>query len=144
MMQEVADFSHSVVALGVRVGLGIIYIEVCRNAAALSLALDVGSRVPLATTAIGRAYLAITSDDEREQIMSQLRALDEAAWPRERRAIDAALEQHGRIGACSSFGEWQPDVSGNRDRVSSRRRPAGDVAQLRWPVIRSAARVPVE
>lgn len=112
MMQEVADFSHAVVALGVRVGLGIIYIEVCRTAATLSLALDVGSRVPLATTAIGRAYLAVTSDDEREQILNQLRAIDEAAWPRDRRAIDAALDQHGRIGACSSFGEWQPDVSG--------------------------------
>jgi len=58
MMQEVADFSRAVVALGVRVGLGIIYIEVCRNNAALSLSLDVGSRLPLPMTAIGRAYIA--------------------------------------------------------------------------------------
>jgi DNA-binding IclR family transcriptional regulator len=68
--------------------------------------------VPLATTAIGRAYLAVITDEEREEIMSQLRTLDEAAWPRERRAIEAAVEQHRKAGCCSSFGEWQPDVSG--------------------------------
>ena len=112
MMQEVADFSQSVVALGVRVGLGIIYIEVCRNKAALTLSLDVGSRLPLATTAIGRAYLAIASDAEREDILRELRAEDEAAWPRCRRTIETALEQYRKTGCCGSFGEWQPDING--------------------------------
>jgi DNA-binding IclR family transcriptional regulator len=112
MMQQVADFSQSVVALGVRVGLGIIYIEVCRNKAVLTLSLDVGSRVPLATTAIGRAYLAAAPDDEREDVMNQLRTFDEASWPRTRRALEAAFDQYRKIGCCSSFGEWQSDVSG--------------------------------
>jgi DNA-binding IclR family transcriptional regulator len=112
MMQEVADFSQAVVALGLRVGLGIIYIEVCRNSAALSLSLDVGSRLPLPTTAIGRAYIAGASEDERQDILQQLRAADEAGWPRVKRMLDAALEQHRKLGCCSSFGEWQPDVHG--------------------------------
>lgn len=112
MMQEVAEFSHSVVALGVRVGLGIIYIEVCRSNAALTLSLDVGSRVPLSTTAIGRAYLAVAPDAEREDLMNQLRAMNEPTWPRERRGLEAAFEQHRKTGCCSSFGEWQSDVSG--------------------------------
>ncbi len=112
MMQDVADFSQAVVALGVRVGLGIIYIEVCRNKAALSLSLDVGSRLPLPTTAVGRAYIAGASEDERLDILRQLRAVDEAAWPRLKRSLDVALEQHRKLGCCSSFGEWQPDISG--------------------------------
>ena len=112
MMQEVADFSQAVVALGIRVGLGVIYIEVCRNKAALTLSLDVGSWMPLATTAIGRACLAVTEDDERRDLMAQLRAADPASWPRRKRQIDAAIEQHRKIGCCGSFGEWQPDVSG--------------------------------
>lgn len=111
MMQQVAEFSDAVVALGVRVGLGIIYIEVCRAKAALALSLDVGSRVPLATTAIGRSYLAAAPDDEREDVMNQLRTLDEASWPRDRRALEAAFEQYRKLGCCGSFGEWQPDVN---------------------------------
>jgi DNA-binding IclR family transcriptional regulator len=116
MMQEVADFSMAVVALGVRVELGIIYIEVCRNKAALTLSLDVGSRVPLASTAMGRAYFAAATDPERDEILDLLRAVDEATWPRRRRSLEtglqAAIEQQRKAGCCSSFGEWQPDVNG--------------------------------
>jgi len=112
MMQEVADFSQAVVALGLRVGLGVIYIEVCRNKAALTLSLDVGSWVPLATTAIGRACLAVADDDERRALLLQLRAADPAAWSRRRRGIEAALDQHRKVGCASSFGDWQPDISG--------------------------------
>src|SRR5262249_22301126 len=114
MMQEVADFSQAGVALGGRVSLGIIYIEVCRHSAALSLSLDVGSRLPLPPTAIGRAYIAGCSEDERQDLLRELRAADEAAWPRVKRQIDAAIEQHRKIGCCSSFGEGQPDVHGIR------------------------------
>lgn len=110
MMQEVADFAQGVVALGVRVGLGIIYIEVCRNQTVLSLSLDVGSRVPLATTAIGRAYLAVTEEQERKEIMQQLRSADDSSL--NRRELETALEQYRKQGCASSFGEWQPDVNG--------------------------------
>lgn len=112
MMQEVADFSGAVVALGVRVELGIIYIEVCRDKAAHALSLDVGSRVPIATTAMGRAYFAAAADDERDEILRGLRAADETTSARRKKALEAGVEQHRKAGCCSSFGEWQPDVNG--------------------------------
>ena len=112
MMQEVADFSRAVVALGLRVGLGIIYIEVCRDRAALTLSLDVGSRVPIETTAIGRAYLAVAGDDERRQIFERLRTAEPTSWARRKKVLDAAIAQHHALGCCSSFAEWQPDVAG--------------------------------
>jgi len=112
MMQELADFSQGVVALGVRVQLGIIYVETCRSQAALTLSLDVGSRVPLATTAIGRAYLAVIPDQERKHLMRALKVAEGSAWAETRARIEAALAEYRRVGCCSSFGDWQPDVNG--------------------------------
>lgn len=112
MMQEIAEFSEAVVALGVRVGTGIIYVEVCRHKSAMMLSLDVGSRVPLATTAIGRAYFAVAPEDERLAISRQLRANDAAGWLQRRRGLEASVEQHRKLGCCGSFGDWQSDING--------------------------------
>ena len=57
LMQELADFSHTMVSLGMRDRLSMIYVENCRSQAALTLRLDVGARIPVASTAMGRAYL---------------------------------------------------------------------------------------
>jgi DNA-binding IclR family transcriptional regulator len=81
LMQELADQSQAMVSLGMRDRLGMIYVENCRSESALTLSLDVGSRIPLATTAMGRAYLALCSDAQRESLMERIRELDEAAWP---------------------------------------------------------------
>lgn len=111
LMQELADFSHAMVSLGVRERLSMIYIENCRSQSALTLSLDIGSRIPIATTAMGRAYLAVLSDAERDDLLDDIRAHDEANWPKIRAGIDACLEQHHRLGCCSSFGDWQKDVN---------------------------------
>lgn len=111
MMQDLADFSHGMVSLGVRERLNLIYIENCRSQSTLTLILDVGSRIPLATTAMGRAYLAVMSNAEREEALQQIRAQDEANWPSIRAGVDAALEQYQRMGCCCSFGDWQKDVN---------------------------------
>jgi len=111
MMQELANFSRGMVSLGMRERLNMIYIENCRSQSALTLSLDVGSRIPLATTAMGRAYLAILSDAERAEIMDQIRQQDEANWPRIKAAIEANIEQYRRLGCSTSFGDWQRDVN---------------------------------
>ena len=58
LMQELATYSGASVSLGARDRLSMIYIEHCRGPSALTLSMDVGARIPLATSAIGRAYLA--------------------------------------------------------------------------------------
>lgn len=112
LMQELADYSQSVVALGVRVNVGIIYVETCRSSATLTLALDVGSRVPLATTAIGRAYFAVCSEDERKTITRELRRTEGSKWPHARAELESGIAEYQRLGCCSSFGHWQNDVNG--------------------------------
>ncbi len=110
-MQELADFSQGMVSLGLRDRLGMIYVENRRSQTALTLSLDVGSRIPIASTAMGRAYLAVVSEGERDEILEKVRALDEAAWPATRDGIWRAIDEYQRIGCCTSFGDWQKDVN---------------------------------
>ena len=112
VMQELAEFADAHVGLATRDRLSMIYIEVCRGHSPLTLSADVGSRIPIGTTSMGRAYLASCPEEERREILTQLREVDDVAWPRRRAAIDDAIAQHQQIGCCTSFGDWQPDVNG--------------------------------
>jgi len=111
LMQELADFSRGMVSLGTRDRLNMIYVENCRSASALTLSLDVGSRIPLAATAMGRAYLAAIAEDERSELLARVREQDPAAWPAVRKGLEAALRQYREQGCCSSIGDWQRDVN---------------------------------
>jgi DNA-binding IclR family transcriptional regulator len=112
LMQELADATGTSVALGARQGLSMVYVELCKGNAVLSLNTEVGMRLPLAVSAIGRAYLAVCSDTERADLLDQIRELDRVAWPGIKQGIDKALALYQQTGICSSFGEWQPDVNG--------------------------------
>jgi DNA-binding IclR family transcriptional regulator len=111
LMQELADFSQTMVSLGMRDRLSMIYVENCRSQAALTLRLDVGARIPIASTAMGRAYLAEVSSSERNDILERVRELDELAWPALRDRIARSVEEYHTLGCCTSFGDWQPDVN---------------------------------
>jgi len=112
MMQELASATNATVSLGVRDRLSMIYVENCRSAAALTLTLDVGSRIPVATSAIGRAWLAAVPEAERQTVLQQVRELDDLAWPAIERGIQRAMEDYRTLGVTCSFGDWQKDVNG--------------------------------
>ena len=111
MMQELADYSGAMVSLGVRDKLSMIFVENCRSHSALTLSLDVGSRIPIATTAMGRAYLACCPESERRELCDSVRELDEIAWPKIEAGIQQTLEEYPRLGCSTSFGSWQQDVN---------------------------------
>ena len=110
-MQKLADFSHGMVSLGMRSRLHMIYIENRRSDSALTLRLDVGSRIPIATTAMGRAYIAASSSTERDDIFNLIKSREGHAWPQIKAGIEAAIVEYERTGCCSSFGDWQEDVN---------------------------------
>ena len=110
-MQQMADFSRAMVSLGMRDRLSMIYVENCRSQAALTLSLDVGSRIPIARTAMGRAYLAIAPDSERADILERVRQLDDKAWPQIRDGVQRSMDEYQALGCCTSIGDWQPDVN---------------------------------
>ena len=112
LMQELADATGTTVSLGARQRLSMVYVEVCKGNAVLSLNGEVGMRLPLATSAIGRGYLAICSETERADLLEQIRELDHVAWPSVKQRIDKSLELYRELGVSGSFGDWQPDVNG--------------------------------
>jgi DNA-binding IclR family transcriptional regulator len=60
---------------------------------------------------MGRAYLALIPEREREDIMERVKELDEVAWPAIRAGVERALKEYNESGCVSSFGEWQTDVN---------------------------------
>src|SRR6201985_2289924 len=60
-------------AVGGRDRHSMIYFGQSRNGLALGVQLDVGSRVPIATTAMGRAYIWALSPEERAALLRELR-----------------------------------------------------------------------
>lgn len=112
LMQELADFSGTTVALAVRDRLSMIYVDVCRSAAALSLSLQVGSRLQLAASAMGRAYLAKASDAECNEILERSRDMDELIYQSMQAGLARARHDQQQFGCATSFGEWQQDING--------------------------------
>jgi DNA-binding IclR family transcriptional regulator len=112
LMQELADFSRCLVSLCSRDRLSMVYVDVARSSAAVTLGLDTGSRIQIANSASGRAYLAVIADEEREEIMEGVREVAEVSrWPALQRGVAKALLDYRGLGVCCSFGEWQKDIN---------------------------------
>jgi DNA-binding IclR family transcriptional regulator len=112
LMQALADYSGGTVALGVRDGRDMIYIERSRDKTVVTLPLEIGSKMPIATTAIGRGYLAGLPDFERETLLEEIRCSGpEDWWQPMRQAIDREMKRYRTHGYCFSAGHWDPDAN---------------------------------
>jgi DNA-binding IclR family transcriptional regulator len=113
-MQELADSCGDgvLVALGGRDDLAMTYIACARSEGLISLQLNVGSRISMARSGIGRAYIAGTSVDERTEILNHI----EERGPSDeflttRNAIKEARKQISDRGFYANLGEWKSDVN---------------------------------
>jgi DNA-binding IclR family transcriptional regulator len=97
------------VAIGGRDRHSMIYFGQSR-AGVVNVQLDVGSRIPIATTAMGRAFLWALPDDERTALMRELREHYGSRWARMRDGLERSGEMVAKHGFAISAGEWQDDV----------------------------------
>jgi DNA-binding IclR family transcriptional regulator len=104
LMQALAEHAGVSVNLGVRDRLGMIYLDTYRSASSFAVQLEAGSRIPLATTSMGRAYLCGVPAPGRRQLLEQLRQEAGKGWPEVKRGIDRAVNDHQRHGLCFSLG----------------------------------------
>lgn len=110
-MQALANYARASVTLGARDRLSMIYLEFRRGPGALGLGLDIGDRIPIAVTAIGRAYLAAIPEAERERLMDRLKPEYKDNWPQVRAGIERAVRDLSERGFCLSIGEWQREIN---------------------------------
>ena len=109
-MKALSDQAHGSVSLGMRDRSNIVYIETCRGHEAIAFRPDIGGSLPLLPTAMGRAWLAGTSEKQRKLTLKQIQSEDPGAWTQHSRTVQASLRNYGAIGACFSRGDWQQDI----------------------------------
>jgi DNA-binding IclR family transcriptional regulator len=108
--EEVMRETGGAVAVGGRDRLSMIYFGQSRNGLTLGVQLDVGSRIPIATTAMGRAYIWALPGDERTSLLRELREHYGSRWPKMRDGIERAGETAEKLGFTISAGEWHDDI----------------------------------
>jgi len=111
-LQDLADKARVMATLSIRDELSMLYIENCRSQSSIvTLRLEIGSRLPLGSSAVGRAYLAAAPSETRLALMERLSALDTVAWPSVEAAIHQAIVDLAEIGCTKSFGEWRSEIN---------------------------------
>ncbi len=111
-MQALAERTGGSVYLAVRDGLEMVLVEACRpQSTMLTARLDVGTRVPLPNSALGRAYLGAVDEPTRAGLIESLRAAHGDAWPALDAGLQRALAEHARTGWCVSAGEFHREIN---------------------------------
>lgn len=112
-LQELSDEVDATVALGARDRMEMVYLDVRRGPGAVTLRIDVGDRIPLASTAMGRALLAALPDSERDILMEQVRKWTQSAaeFSIIEKGVEQAVRDVAKRGFSMSVGDWRQDVN---------------------------------
>ena len=109
-MKELADYCNGSVSMGIRDRLNMVYVESCRSGNGITTLPDIGTSVPIAQAAIGRAYLAACTPPEREALLNQMKVKQPEILRKFKPQIDRGLEDVRSRGFCTSIGELRREV----------------------------------
>ena len=112
LMQALAEAAGGSVYLAVRDGLEMVLVEASRpRSTMLAARLDVGSRAPMANSALGRAYLAAVEPAERLALIESLRLARGSDWAGLEGGLMRALADCKKLGYCISAGEFHREIN---------------------------------
>lgn len=127
-MQALAEAVGGSVYLAVPDGLDMVLIEASRpRTTMLAPRLDVGSRVPIANSALGRAYLWALPHEERSRVVESLRLARGSDWAALEGPMKKALEDGDKLGYLISAGEFHREINSVSVPLVG---PSGDVMAL--------------
>lgn len=111
LLRQFARENEVSVNLATEIGGEMRYHACCRSPARLSVNLQVGSAVPVAYTAIGRAFYATSSQARQAVILSNLQEnTSEEDHHRAQAALDEAVRHYDKHGYTLSDGEFSHDI----------------------------------
>jgi DNA-binding IclR family transcriptional regulator len=111
-MQQFASRHDVSLGLAVPDRLQMMYVIWCRSPKTLTLRLTAGSALPMARTAIGKAYLWALPSAERRDLLARLRKASEERWSDIMDGIERAFDDLDRDGFCIAMAEFQRDTFG--------------------------------
>lgn len=104
--------SYITVALGEQHQLDVVYLATCNSHEGVSLAIRVGTRLPIFHSAIGQAILVGMKEEAREAVF-EIAARKGAGIEAEGRARFAESKATFEAkGFCTGYGTWRSDVNG--------------------------------
>jgi DNA-binding IclR family transcriptional regulator len=109
-MQALSGYVKGAIHLSVREGLSMVLVDTYRNSEAFFA--DIGSRVPMARTSIGRAYLCGLPPVERSALLDQVKDAHPDQWSQVKKAFEEASRDYRQYGFCLALGEWRREVNG--------------------------------
>jgi IclR family transcriptional regulator, positive regulator for flagellar biogenesis len=111
-MLALAEAVSGSVYLAVPDGLDMVLIEACRpRSTMLTPRLDVGSRAPMANSALGRAYLWALPLPERQSLIESLRLARGSDWAALEGGLARSLADADKLGYCISAGEFHREIN---------------------------------
>jgi DNA-binding IclR family transcriptional regulator len=110
-LAELSESAGVSVHLVVRDELDMLVIDSLRpRSVVISSRIEVGTRMTIATSAAGRAYLAALPAPEQAVLMEEIRLESGENWDAIEPRLAAGLDEYARLGYCGSFGEWNPHI----------------------------------
>lgn len=109
---ELAERTALSVHLAVRDRLDMVVIDAIRpRSAVLVSRLEIGSRMNMSRTAVGRAYLAALGETERNKLLTGLQAAEGDDWGHVSGRIETALHETAANGFAIATGEWHDGLN---------------------------------
>lgn len=104
--------SYITVALAEQHQLDAVYLATSNSREGVTLAIRVGSRLPIFQSAIGRAILVGMSEEDREAVFEIARKEGAEVETEGRAQFAEALAEFQDKGFCTGYGTWLSDVNG--------------------------------
>jgi len=111
-LEALAHGLNASTALGGRDRHSMIYLEACRGPSVVAITHDVGTRVPMASTAMGRAYLFSLPDADRNKQIDAIRRRWRDDWTKVKTGMERSFKELADHGFCVTWGEWLPELCG--------------------------------